>query len=75
MEVSLHITAWSGRRHDREASNHIAVHHDASAGRYHKRLLSKAAFAALTSTVSEARTKHYAQPALGRPGLAAAHRR
>ena len=51
----------SGRRHDREASNHVALAHDAaaSAGRYHKRLLPKAAFAALTATVSEARTKHY----------------
>ena len=61
MQVSLRITAWSGRRHDREASNHVALVHDASAssGRYHKRLLPKAAFAALTATVSEARTKHY----------------
>ena len=61
MLVSLRITAWSGRLYDREASNHIAVHHDASAsaGRYNKRLLPKAAFAALTATMSEARTKHY----------------
>ena len=63
MQVSLRITAWSGRLHDRQASNHVAVHHDAaaSAGRYHKRLLSKAAFAALTATVSEARSSHYEQ--------------
>ena len=61
MQVSLRITAWSGRRHDREASDHVALAHDAaaSAGRYHKRLLPKAAFAALTATVSEARTRHY----------------
>ena len=61
MLVSLRITAWSGRLYDREASNHVAVHHDAaaSAGRYNKRLLPKAAFAALTATMSEARTKHY----------------
>ena len=41
MQVSLRITAWSGRRHDREASHHVALAHDASAsaGRYHKRLL------------------------------------
>ena len=61
MLVSLRITAWSGRRYDREASDHVAVAHDASAsaGRYNKRLLPKAAFAALTATMSEARTKHY----------------
>ena len=36
MQVSLRITAWSGRLYDRQASNHVAVHHDASAsaGRY-----------------------------------------
>ena len=63
MLVSLRITAWSGRIYDREASDHVAVHHDASAsaGRYNKRLLPKAAFAALTSTMSEARTRHYEQ--------------
>ena len=63
MLVSLRITAWSGRLYDREASNHVAAHHDAAAsvGRYNKRLLPKAAFAALTSTMSEARTKHYEQ--------------
>ena len=61
MLVGLRITAWSGRLYDREASDHVAAHHDASAsaGRYNKRLLPKAAFAALTSTMSEARTKHY----------------
>ena len=62
MLVGLRITAWSGRLYDREASDHVAVHHDAttSAGRYNKRLLPKAAFAALTATMSEARTRHYA---------------
>ena len=61
MLVSLRITAWSGRLYDRQASNHVAAHHDAaaSAGRYNKRLLPKAAFAALTATVSEARAQHY----------------
>ncbi len=61
MLVGLRITAWSGRLYDREASDHVAAHHDASAsaGRYNKRLLPKAAFAALTTTMSEARTKHY----------------
>ena len=63
MQVSLRITAWSGRIYDRQASHHVAVHHDASAsaGRYNKRLLPKAAFAALTATMSEARSTHYAQ--------------
>ena len=62
MLVGLHIAAWSGRLYDREASDHVAAHHEAStsAGRYNKRLLPKAAFAALTATMSEARTKHYA---------------
>ena len=61
MLVGLRITAWSGRLYDREASDHVAVHHDASAsaGRYNKHLLPKAAFAALTSTMSEARNRHY----------------
>ena len=63
MQVSLRITAWSGRLYDRQASNHVAVHHDAaaSAGRYNKRLLPKAAFAALTATVSKIRSTHYEQ--------------
>ena len=62
MLVCLHVAAWSGRLYDRQASDHVAVHHEAStsAGRYNKRLLPKAAFAALTATMSEARTKHYA---------------
>ena len=36
MLVSLRISAWSGRLYDRKASNHVAVHHEASAsaGRY-----------------------------------------
>ncbi len=63
MLVSLRITAWSGRLYDRQASTHVAVHHEAStaAGRYNKCLLPRTAFAALNSTVSAARTAHYAQ--------------
>ncbi len=62
MLVGLHITAWSGRLYDREASDHVAVQHDAStsAGRYNKRLLPKAALAAINAVMSEARTRHYA---------------
>ena len=29
MLVSLRISAWSGRLYDRQASNHVAAHHDA----------------------------------------------
>ena len=62
MLVGLRISAWSGRLHDRQASNHVAVHHAASttAGRYNRRLLPKAAFAVLTEIMSEARSTHYA---------------
>ena len=61
MLVALHISAWSGRLYDREASNQVAAHNDASstAGRYNKRLLPKAAFAALTATMSATRAAHY----------------
>ena len=36
MLVALRINAWSRRLYDRQASNHVAAHHDASAraGRY-----------------------------------------
>ena len=63
MLVSLRIAAWSGRLYDRQASTHVAVHHEAStaAGRYNKCLLPKTAFAAVASTMSAARTAHYAQ--------------
>ena len=63
MLASLHIAAWSGRLYDRDASTHVAVHHDASvsAGRYNKRLLPKAAFAALNAALNKARATHYEQ--------------
>ncbi len=63
MLVSLRISAWSGRLYDREASDHVAAHHDAStsAGRYNKRLLPKAALAPLNAVMNESRTQHYAQ--------------
>ncbi|MDE0335503.1 MAG: hypothetical protein OXI64_11135, partial [Defluviicoccus sp.] len=63
MLVSLRIAAWSGRLYDRQASTHVAVHHEAStaAGRYNKCLLPRTAFAAINSTMSAARTAHYAQ--------------
>ncbi len=54
MLVGLYIAVWSGRLYDRQASDHVAVAHEAStgAGRYNKRLLPKAAFAALTATTA-----------------------
>ena len=60
--VGLRITAWSGRLYDRQASTHVAVHHEAStaAGRYNKCLLLRTAFATLNATMSAARTAHYA---------------
>ncbi len=63
MLVYLRISAWSGRLYDREASDHVAAHHDAnaSAGRYNKRLLPKAALAPLNAVMNESRTQHYAQ--------------
>ena len=62
MLVGLRITAWSGRLHDRQASTHVAIHHEAStaAGRYNKCLLPKTAFAAINAAMSAARTAHYA---------------
>ena len=61
MLVTLRIHGWSGRRYDRKASQYVALHHDAaaSAGRYNKRLLPKAALAALNATLNEARKTHY----------------
>ena len=71
MLASLRISAWSGRLYDRKASNHVAVHHEASAsaGRYNKCLLPKAAFAALTATMSKGEELALrTDAALGRPG-------
>lgn len=61
MLVNLRITAWLGQLYDRQASAHVAVHHNANvdAGRYNKRLLPKSAFAAIAKTMNEARTSHY----------------
>ena len=61
MLVALHISAWSGRLYDKEASMQVADRNgaSASAGRYNKRLLPKTAFAALTAIMSATRTTHY----------------
>lgn len=61
MLVNLRIDAWSGRKHDRDASNHVAATHDArtSSGRYNKCLLPKSALQPINSVCSAARVKHY----------------
>lgn len=61
MLCSLSISMWSARKHDRDASEEIAQRHGAQpdAGRYHKVLLPKAAFAEIQKIVSEARQEHY----------------
>ena len=78
MLVGLRITAWSGRLYDREASDHVAVHHDAttSAGRYNKRPAAQGRIR--RPHRHHERSAHPALrqlPALGRQGLAPAHRR
>ena len=62
MLVSLKVSNWSGRRHDRDVSDEVAGIKGASrdAGRYNKQLLPKVAFAKLTKIASKARTEHYA---------------
>ncbi len=61
MLVTFSLHGWSARRHDPKASQYVAVHHDAAAtaGRYNKRLLPKAALAALNATQNQARKTHY----------------
>src|SRR5438270_10146005 len=61
MLCSLSISAWSARKHDRDASEEIAARHgaQADAGRYHKVLLPKQALAEIQKIVSEARGEHH----------------
>ena len=61
MLCSLSISMWSARKHDRDASEEIAVRHGAQAdsGRYHKVLLPKQALTEIQKVVSEARQEHY----------------
>jgi len=61
MLVTFTLHGWSARRHDPGASQYVAVHHDAAAnaGRYNKRLLPKAALAALNAAQNQARKTHY----------------
>ena len=78
MLVGLHIAAWSGRLYDREASDHVAVAHEASAsaGRYNKRPAAQGRLR--RPHRHHERGAHEALRqllALGRQGRAAAHRR
>ena len=61
MLCTLSISTWSARKHDREASEEIATRHgaQADAGRYHKILLPKEAFAEINEIVGDARREHY----------------
>jgi len=61
MLCTLSISTWSARKHDREASEEIATRHgaQADAGRYHKVLLPKEAFAEINKIVGDARREHY----------------
>jgi hypothetical protein len=61
MLCSLSISTWSARKHDRDASEEIAVRHGAQtdSGRYHKLLVPKEALAEVQKIVSEARQEHY----------------
>lgn len=61
MLCSLSISMWSARKHDRDASEEIAVRHGAQidSGRYHKLLLPKQALAEVQKVVGEARQEHY----------------
>jgi hypothetical protein len=61
MLCTLSISTWSARKHDREASEEIATRHgaQADAGRYHKILLPREAFAEINEIVGDARREHY----------------
>ncbi len=58
MLVSLSISAWSGRKHDKDASNEVATSHgtDASkAGRYNKMLVDPASLKNINTVAANAR--------------------
>lgn len=58
MVLTVNISAWSARRHDKGITNEVNSSHGAAAdaGRYNKALLHKDAMAAIQSVVSETRT-------------------
>jgi hypothetical protein len=61
MLCSLSISQWSASKHDRQASEEIAVQHGAQpdAGRYNKLLMPKENLAELQRIAGEARREHY----------------
>jgi hypothetical protein len=65
MLVSLKISAWSARKHDKKVSQEVADNHHASGdvGRYIKKLFPQDAktYAALNTALGELRAKHYEQ--------------
>lgn len=58
--VSVHISAWSGRRYDRDISDEVTEDHhaDADAGRWNKLLVPGAAINAVTAVATRARKEH-----------------
>jgi len=61
MLCSLSISQWSASKHDREASEEIAIHHGAQpdVGRYNKLLIPKETLAEVRRIAGEARREHY----------------
>ena len=61
MLSALSISQWSARKHDREASEEIAVRHGAKSdvGRYNKVLIPREALANVQKIAGEARREHY----------------
>ena len=63
MLVSLNISQWTARKHDREISDEVAREHGTrrpsdDVGRYNKILVDKAALRPIQEVVTEARTHH-----------------
>lgn len=60
--VNLHITAWSGRKLDKQITNETNRQHGAAAdaGRYNKQLIAPEALKAIGRAAGDARTYHYA---------------
>lgn len=60
MLVSLTISQWTNRRHDKKASQQVEQANNAKqAGRFHKVLVSKDALEAIAKIASQARDFHY----------------
>jgi hypothetical protein len=62
MLVSLRISKWAARKHDKQVSKEVAIQHglaDVNLGKYSKQLLAKKALEKLNTIASQARTLHY----------------